>query len=239
VRIANDTALWNSGVVPGSYLGWGMLLSTKLGDKPLFPITGHPTSLCGYYKFLPENGDTMNINIFLSQNGSEVAAGHLISNTTITEWTSFNIPFTSYVTADSARITLSAAAEPKNGVGVRGNSILYVDNLSFDNLITSLAKQAIDQTPSSFALSQNFPNPFNSSTTISFDVPRAVNVSINIFDITGARIRTLVDEPKVAGSFNVIWNGTDDTAKAVASGLYVYRLHAGNFVQSKKLLFLK
>ncbi|OGB60287.1 MAG: hypothetical protein A2Y94_05995 [Caldithrix sp. RBG_13_44_9] len=216
-----------------------MLLSTKLDDKPLFSITGHPNSLCGYYKFLPENGDTMNINIFLSENGSEVSAGHLISNSSAADWTSFNIPFTSYLNADSARITMSAAAEPKNGVGVLGNSVLYVDNLSFDILITSIPEQPTDRIPGTFILHQNYPNPFNPSTAISFDIPQAVNVKVDIFDITGRRIRTLLDEPKVAGSYDVIWNGTDDTGNSVASGLYVYRLRAGDFIQSKKLLFMK
>jgi len=239
VRIANDTTIWNTGVEPGRFLGWGMLLSTKLDDKPLFPITGHPTSLCGYYKFLPENGDTMTINIFLSDNGSDVSAGHLKSNIPAADWTAFNIPLSSYTAADSARITLSAAAEPKNGVGVRGNSVLYVDNLSFDILITSVTDKPADGIPGTFYLGQNFPNPFNPSTSISFDIPWAVNVKMDIFDITGYTIRTLLDEPKVAGSFEVVWNGTDDTGNTVASGLYIYRIQAGDFVQSKKLLFFK
>jgi hypothetical protein len=93
--------------------------------------------------------------------------------------------------------------------------------------------------PDRFNLSQNFPNPFNPSTTISFDLPEDVSVRIDIFDVSGRRIRTLLNEPKVAGSFQVVWNGNDDNGNLVASGLYVYRIHTGNFVQSKKMLFMK
>ena len=93
VRIGNDTTIWNSVVDPGRFLGWGMLFTAKLNDKPLFPITGHPFSLCGYYKYLPQNGDTMNINIYFYQNGSELFGAHLINNTSVDNWTPFNIIF--------------------------------------------------------------------------------------------------------------------------------------------------
>ncbi len=93
--------------------------------------------------------------------------------------------------------------------------------------------------PTQFRLWNNYPNPFNPSTTISFDLPEAVSVRIDIFDVSGRRIRTLLNEPKVAGTHQVVWNGNDDNGKLVASGLYVYRIHAGNFVQSKKMLFMK
>jgi flagellar hook assembly protein FlgD len=93
--------------------------------------------------------------------------------------------------------------------------------------------------PQEFALYQNFPNPFNPSTTISFDLPNDINVRVEIFDINGRKIHTLVNEPKESGTHHVIWNGEDDRGTSVASGVYVYRIQAGDFVQSKKLLFMK
>ncbi len=90
-----------------------------------------------------------------------------------------------------------------------------------------------------FRLNQAFPNPFNPSTTISFDLPEEVSVRIDIFDVSGRRIRTLLNEPKSAGTHQVVWNGQDDHGNSVASGLYVYRIQAGDFVQSKKMLFMK
>lgn len=96
-----------------------------------------------------------------------------------------------------------------------------------------------DNFPKTFSLMQNYPNPFNPTTTISFDLPEAVDVRVDIFDVTGRQICTLVNEPKEAGTHQVIWNGQDDQSNSVASGLYVYRIQAGAFVQSKKLLFMK
>jgi len=93
--------------------------------------------------------------------------------------------------------------------------------------------------PTQFRLWNNYPNPFNPSTTISFDLPEDVGVRIDIFDVSGRRIRTLLNEPKVAGTHQVLWNGNDNNGNLVASGLYVYRIHAGNYVQSKKMLFMK
>jgi tetratricopeptide (TPR) repeat protein len=90
-----------------------------------------------------------------------------------------------------------------------------------------------------FRLNQAFPNPFNPQTTISFDLPKDITVSLEIFDITGRKVRTLLNKPKEAGTHQVIWNGQDDHGNSVASGLYVYRIQAGNFVQSKKMLFMK
>jgi hypothetical protein len=232
--IANDLTLWNSGSEPGRFLGWGMLGTAKLDDRPLFPISGHPTSLCGYYKFLPQNNDTMNINIYLYQNGSEVASGHLLSNASVSEWTSFNIGFTSYTDADSARITLSSAMEPKGGGGVHGNSVLYVDNLSFDILISSLPEQTAGGIPGIFVLDQNYPNPFNPSTTISFSLPEKSFVSLKVFDLLGREVATLVSGELPAGNQSVQWNAAN-----MPGGIYFYRLQAGTYSATKKLVLLK
>ncbi|MEJ2051386.1 MAG: FlgD immunoglobulin-like domain containing protein, partial [Calditrichota bacterium] len=103
------------------------------------------------------------------------------------------------------------------------------------------SRQSVYQDKSQL-FSYNYPNPFNESTVITFTISgtfRPTRVSLEIFDISGRRIRTLLNEPKVSGTHQVVWNGNDDNGNLVASGLYVYRIHAGNFVQSKKMLFLK
>lgn len=139
VRIANDTALWHSGTEPASWLGWGILFSSHFNDKPLFPVEGNPKSLCGYYRFLPENGDTLNFRAFLYNNGAEITMAHFRTDQPAPDWTPFRVYFsdTNYVQADSGRITLSSANEPKDGsLGPLGNSVVWVDNLSFDKLLT-------------------------------------------------------------------------------------------------------
>lgn len=85
-----------------------------------------------------------------------------------------------------------------------------------------------------YALNPNYPNPFNSTTSISYDLPRASHVSLNVFDITGRTAATLVEEMQEAGQHHVNFNAND-----LPSGIYVYRLSAGGFQQSRKLVVLK
>ncbi len=144
LRISNDTAIWHSGTEPASWLGWGILFSSHFNDRPLFPVEGRPKSLCGYYRFLPENGDTLNLRAFLYNNGQEIAMAHFRSDQPAPEWTPFRVYFndTTYAQADSGRITLSSANEPKDGsLGPLGNSVLWIDNISFDELVTAMKEQ--------------------------------------------------------------------------------------------------
>ncbi|KAA3595564.1 MAG: T9SS C-terminal target domain-containing protein [Calditrichaeota bacterium] len=91
----------------------------------------------------------------------------------------------------------------------------------------------------SFKLAQNYPNPFNPETTIEYSVKEAVNVELSIFNVKGEVVRTLTANHSEAtnGSFN--WNGTDDLGKSVASGIYFYKLTAGDFSSTKQMILLK
>ncbi len=93
--------------------------------------------------------------------------------------------------------------------------------------------------PRSFSLAQNFPNPFNPSTTIGFSLPTASNVTIEIFNVKGERVTTLVSGPIAAGNHSIVWNGVDASGSPVASGVYLYRLHAGSFIETRKMILLK
>ena len=94
--------------------------------------------------------------------------------------------------------------------------------------------------PDAFALNQNYPNPFNPSTQISFDVPAgADHVMINVYNILGQNVNTLVNEVLSPGSYTVDWNATDFMGNAVASGIYFYELRGNSFTARKKMLLIR
>ena len=93
--------------------------------------------------------------------------------------------------------------------------------------------------PTSCLLFQNYPNPFNPSTTIEYSVPARAHVTIEIFNLLGQHVTTLVDETKTAGMYKTEWDGTDTAKKPVSTGVYLYRFIAGEFVETKKMLLLK
>ncbi|MBP9581972.1 MAG: T9SS type A sorting domain-containing protein, partial [Ignavibacterium sp.] len=88
--------------------------------------------------------------------------------------------------------------------------------------------------PKEYSLYQNYPNPFNPTTTIKFDLPKDGLTTLEIFDILGRRITTLINENRSAGSYEQVFN-----ASSLASGVYVYKLQAGDYINSKKMILLK
>lgn len=93
--------------------------------------------------------------------------------------------------------------------------------------------------PTEFALSQNSPNPFNPSTKIEFALPRASKTRIEVYNIVGQKVKTLLDTYLSAGYQQVEWDGTDQRGNAVASGVYLYKMTAGDFAETKKMLLMK
>jgi hypothetical protein len=93
--------------------------------------------------------------------------------------------------------------------------------------------------PRDFCLFQSFPNPFNDQTVIEYQLPKTVEVSLEIYNILGQRVRTLVEKEEQNGSVKVIWNGEDDSGRNLGSGIYFCRLKAGNLEQTQKMVLLK
>jgi hypothetical protein len=91
------------------------------------------------------------------------------------------------------------------------------------------------------SLNSNYPNPFNPETSISFTVgsEQHQQVDIEIFNIKGQKVRTLVSEVYEVGEHSVVWNGTDDNGRSVASGIYFYRMTAGDFTATRKMILMK
>jgi len=93
--------------------------------------------------------------------------------------------------------------------------------------------------PRAAFLTQNYPNPFNPSTTIRYGVNRRVHVSLVIYDAAGRRVRTLVGEVREPDHYEEVWDGTDDSGRPVATGVYLCRLRAGTFESAHKMLLIR
>lgn len=93
--------------------------------------------------------------------------------------------------------------------------------------------------PKAYSIDQNNPNPFNPTTSINFALPTAAKTRIDVYNILGQKVKTLVDEYLTAGNKRVEWDGTDDRGNAVASGIYLYKMTANDFTETKKMMLMK
>ncbi len=126
-----------------------------------------------------------------------------------------------------------------SGIAIKGSNIWALRDF-FGNAylrplsnITDLEDENIIS-PAEFNLEQNYPNPFNNSTVIRYAIPKEGLVTLKIYDIIGEEVATLVNETRQAGNYQVAFNSEDLT-----SGVYFYRLQAGDFVQTRKMILLK
>ncbi len=117
-----------------------------------------------------------------------------------------------------------------NGLNIYASQTLYDPTDAGDTYTT---------TPSAFDLGQNYPNPFNPVTTIRFSLPRSERVVLEIFNLMGQKVRTLLDNTLTAGNHQITWDGTDRSGRKVASGIYLYRLKSGDDIRTRKMTLLK
>ena len=93
--------------------------------------------------------------------------------------------------------------------------------------------------PIAYILHQNYPNPFNPITSLRYDLPEQAQVTLMIYDLMGRVVRTLVNIEQTAGYKSIQWNATNDAGSPVSAGVYLYKIQAGEFVQTKKMVLLK
>ena len=115
-----------------------------------------------------------------------------------------------------------------------GNDGTIDDSIFVNNQVTNIEDEGSLLSPDSYNLAQNFPNPFNPTTSIRYSIPKRSNVILKVFDILGNEVASLVNEEKDQGIYTVTFN-----AATLASGIYFYRLQSGTFVETKKMLLLK
>ena len=156
----------------------------------------------------------------------------IISQNSKVNWSSFTGGF-GMSASTNTRIT-SSIGESLDGSSSNGTSGIIAGFLSsYGTIITNINdKQKI--IPTTYILSQNYPNPFNPSTTIEYAIPKTSFVTLKIYDILGTEVRSLVNEEKNLGSYQINFD-----ASSLASGIYFYKIQAGSFVQTKKMILLK
>jgi len=156
-------------------------------------------------------------------------------------------------------LKVNPAVEEWSGFG-RGNSLVLrkgdyidfgfdvgeIDNPAMvrDFIIRAVGRYQPDDPsfgmiPRQFQLYGNYPNPFNPATIIGYDLPVSAPVKVDVFNILGQHVRTLVDETQSAGHYEVVWDSRDSQGRIVTSGVYIYRITTGDFTNSKKMVLLK
>ena len=145
-------------------------------------------------------------------------------------------------------VELSADAGTIRGLSfsVNGTGTFYLDDIRLVTAahdrkppITAVVETQAGAAPGAFVLDQNCPNPFNPATTIRFALPVADEAVLNVYNVAGQRVATLTEGHHEAGAYVLRWDGRDDAGRALASGVYLYRLVAGERVQTRKLLLLR
>jgi hypothetical protein len=165
--------------------------------------------------------DTINIDLIKDNNLVSVISDSIISGTNALIW---KVPTS--VQIDSAYKIRITSINHINLIDFSDNSFSIVKGITN---ITDLINYAI-----TYSLSQNYPNPFNPSTVISWQIPEGSNVSLKVYNILGSEITTLINEYKPAGKYE-----TEFKSSSLPSGIYFYKLQAGNFVETKKMILMK
>ena len=127
-------------------------------------------------------------------------------------------------------------------------NVLFYCRSSKTKLMVHLAKEIQEvlenafpeeKFPDSIQLFHNYPNPFNSTTTIHYDLPKDTRIIVKIYNLFGQEVKTLVNRNQMAGYQSVIWDGKDNLDTIVSSGTYIYRLQADDKIKVKKMLYIK
>ncbi len=162
-----------------------------------------------------------------------------VSNTVTNEWEELTFDFSSHIGLPEAIGIDQIVVFPDFDLGGRTqDNIIYFDNISFYSNSVGVDNRS-ETFPQGFVLEQNFPNPFNPSTTLRYELPEDGLVNVTIYDMMGRQVSTLVSNHQTAGYKSIQWNATNDFGKPVSAGVYLYQIQAGEFVQTKKMVLLK
>ncbi len=180
------------------------------------------TNIYGLERFrvLISSGYTNPNDFYLISDGSFVEAP--------TDWTEFSYDLSDF---ENQTVRLAIQCVSSDAFMFTVDDVLIYQAPSWDNNINDIVCAS--------QLKGNYPNPFNPETTISFTTKKNGPVSIDVFNIKGQKVRTLLNENRQAGNHIVVWNGKDDSGNSLASGVFFYRMKSGKYTSTKKMILMK
>ena len=201
-----------------------------------FSVNSRYSSLKGWYKYTPAGGDTLYIHAVFYKGTTGVAYTQFFTGTSVSTYTQFTAPITYISSAVPDTAYIEIMVESLNGTYHAGTTF-KLDDLSFGP--ATGVEQSFPIKPNVFTLSQNYPNPFNPSTIITYQIPNDGIVRLDIFDVMGRMLTTLVNEEKSVGQYSVPFDGSQFT-----SGIYFYRINVltrdgKSFSQTNKMILMK
>jgi hypothetical protein len=199
-----------------------------------FPINSRPEALHGWYKLTSEGGDVLDVVVSTQAHGVGNGVGALLEATPQSTYKEFvaNIYYANAETPDTAWVTI-VLANITTGTPHVG-STFWIDDLIFGAAVPTDVKGFGNGMPDAFALDQNYPNPFNPSTMIQFEIPEAQFVTLKVYNVLGQEVATLINNQLGPGRYRAEFDG-----KNLPSGTYLYRLQAGTFIETKKMVLVK
>ena len=123
-----------------------------------------------------------------------------------------------------------------NALIASGGAVYWEDSFALTVEALNIAQ---DQMPTRYSLGEAYPNPFNPTTKISYELPNSEFVSIDIYNLMGRHIKSLVNMNQAPGHRTIEWNATNDSNQPVSAGMYIYTIQAGSFMDTKKMILLK
>lgn len=183
-------------------------------------------------KSIVEDYGLERFNVFVSLGSTEPEDFTLISGDTYVEapaeWTNFSYSLDNY-SGETARIAIQCVSD---------NSFMFMVD-DFKVTAPNITSNNSDVSLATFELLGNYPNPFNPETTISYTLREVGHVTIDIFNVKGQKVKSLVNENKNQGKHTLVWNGRDDKDRSLASGIYLYKMKNGKFSSTKKMILMK
>ena len=213
--------------------------------SPRMDHTMEPSQWTKYFALaqVPEGAVNMNVGVEYWQETGEDHGGVYFDNLNVF------VPVTqSIIRVSHEELVMAAMEDSVHHVTVDWNvgamdvwDMTPSSNGPFQFTLDLSATLGIDEStlPDVFALHNNYPNPFNPVTNITYDIPEVANVSLEIYNVMGQKVRTLASGSHEPGRYRVLWNATNDFGEGLSSGMYIYKIQAGDFVSVKKLILMK